>query len=429
MMEAGGVADEANVPLRLMNRNFLLLWQGQGVSQLGNQAFAVAMAFWVVDKTGSASLMGLLLAMRSLPMVLLAPVGGAVADRFSRLRVLILCDVIAGGAMVGLSIAMFSGRFSVPILVAMLFAVGLLSGVISAFFQPALGSSIPDLVPAERLSAANSLNQFSVQGAALVGQGVGGVLYRLLGGPQLFLFNGLSFFFSAVCSAFIRMPPMPQTSRRERLGLAASVRQFARTIREGFTYVLQTPGLLGYIAAPASYNFFSFAVFVLLPFFVRINLNAGAEWYGFLLAAMSAGAVGGFIIAGLVRFTGAARARFVTALIVVAPVPMLTVGFVHRPAIALVMSFGLGALIGMINVNLMTLLQANTPAELRGRVIGLWTALVSALTPLGMALGGFAGDLTGKNIPLVYTTCGAINLLITALTVSRSSTQRYLSRA
>jgi MFS transporter, DHA3 family, macrolide efflux protein len=411
---------------RLANRDFLLLWQGQAISQLGNQAFSLGMAFWLLEATGSASLMGLLLASMMLPMALLAPIGGAVADRFPRIRILIVCDGIAGIALLLLAAAMLSGRCSRPVLVVLLFAVTLASGVVSGFFQPALAAAIPDLVPKERLAAANSLNQFSIQAAQLIGQGVGGVLYQLLGAPRLFLFDGLSFLFAAGSESLVRIPPRPP---RERLGFAASARQFAASIREGFAYVRRTPGLLPFMAAPASYNFFTMAVFPLLPFLVKLNLHAGAEWYGFLVAAIGGGTIAGFLLAGLLRVAGEARARFLLVVMPLSPTPLILAGFVHRPVLALPVAFALGAMLGLINVNLATLLQSSTPPELRGRVMGLWAALATSLAPLGMALGGFAGDLTGKNIPLVFTTCGALTVLIIGATVGRRSTRRFLARA
>ncbi|HEV3459943.1 MAG TPA: MFS transporter [Thermoanaerobaculia bacterium] len=425
---AGAAAEPAGAlvsgaPGRLFNRNFLLLWQGQAVSQLGNQAFALAMAYWTLEATGSASLMGLLLATMSVPVPLLAPIGGVLADRFSRIRILVVCDVVAGLALLIQSFAMFSGRCSQTVLVAMLFAVALLSGVVNGFFLPTLSACIPDLVPKERVNAANSLNQFSVQAATLLGQGLGGVFYRLMGGPRLFLFDGITFLFCAGSEALVRLPQGPA---KERLALGAGARRFAASMREGLAYVRRTPGLLNFIVCPATYNFFTMAVFVLLPFYVRMNLHAGAEWYGFLIAAVSCGSIVGFVIAGTVRLAGTARVRYLVALIAVAPVPMTIAAFVHRPAVGLVVGFALGVMLGLINVNLLTLLQTKTPAELRGRVLGLWTSLVNGLMPIGMMLGGFAGDLTGKNIPLVFTTCGVLTLIITAGALSRRTTRQYL---
>jgi DHA3 family macrolide efflux protein-like MFS transporter len=424
-IEAGG-ALAGNPSERLFNRNFLLLWQGQAVSQLGNQAFALAMAFWTLEATGSASLMGLLLATLNLPVSLLSPIGGVFADRFSRIRILVVCDLIAGLAMLVQSGAMLSGRVQRPVLVAMLFAVALIAGVVNGFFLPALSAAIPDLVPAKRLNGANALNQFSVQAAILLGQGIGGVFYRLLGAPLLFFFDGLTFLFCAGSEALVRLPPRPPS---ERLGLGAGARRFAASIREGLAYVRRTPGLLNFIVCPAAYNFFTMAVFVLMPFYVRINLHAGAEWYGFLIAAVSCGSIVGFLLASLVRLAGAARVRFLVVLIAVAPAPMAIAGFVHRPVLGLAIGFALGVMLGLINVNLLTILQTTTPPELRGRVLGLWTSLVNGLMPIGMMLGGFAGDLTGKNIPLVFTTCGVLTLAITFAALSRRTTRRFLSQS
>lgn len=411
---------------KLVNRNFLLLWQGQAISQLGNQAFSLGMAFWVLEATGSATLMGLLPACMMLPNALLAPIGGALADRFSRIRILVVCDCVAGMAILVQAAAMWSGRLSTPTLVALLFAVATIAGVVNGFFQPTLAAAIPDLVPAGRLTAANSLNQFSVQASQLIGQGVGGVLYPLLGAPLLFLFDGLSFLFAAGSEALVQVPPQPP---RERLGLAASVRQFGASIREGFAYVRRTPGLLPFMAAPASYNFATMTVLPLLPFFVKLNLHAGAEWYGLLLAAISFGTIAGFLAAGLVRVTGEARARFLLVLIPLSPTPLLVAGFVHSRGLALLVGFALGAMLGLINVNLVTLLQSSSPPELRGRVMGVWAALGTAVAPLGMALGGLAGDLTGKNIPLLFTAAGTLTVSVIAASLGRRSTRRFLARA
>jgi MFS family permease len=129
-----------------------------------------------------------------------------------------------------------------------------------------------------------------------------------------------------------------------------------------------------------------------------------------------------------VRFHGVARARFLVALFCVAPLPMAVAGYVHQKALGLAIGCALGMMVGLLNVNLATLLQATTPAELRGRVLGLWTSLVSGLVPLGMLAGGFAGDLTGKNVPLIYTTCGVLALVITCAAVGRRSTRQFLAQ-
>src|SRR5207244_850436 len=110
-----------------------------------------AMAYWVAEKTDKASLMGLLLAVGTLPAVLLGPAGGVLADRFSRIRILVTCDLVGGLTMLGVSLLMLYGHTSISTLVALLFVAATILGVIRGFFQPAISSVIPDLVPKDRL--------------------------------------------------------------------------------------------------------------------------------------------------------------------------------------------------------------------------------------------------------------------------------------
>src|SRR5688572_3288011 len=225
---------------RLWNRDFFLLWQGQTVSQLGSQAFHIAMMSWLLRATGSASLMGLLMFTALLPGVVLGPVGGTFADRHSRIRIALVCDLLAGAAVLALSLAMFDPRVerlepaAVRFVIALMFGVSALLGILRAFFTPALSAAIPDLVPRERIPAANSLNQISVQGSSLLGQAIGGVLFQVLGAAFLYLIDGLSFLFAALCAFLIRLPPRAAVPRPV---AAHPFRQFFRETADGFRYI------------------------------------------------------------------------------------------------------------------------------------------------------------------------------------------------
>ena len=412
---------------RLLNRNFLLLWLGQSVSQLGNQAFVIAVAFWIVEETGSASLMGLLTASASLPGVLLSPIGGTFADRHSRIRILIVCDLLAGLGILGLAVALFLAPDRVSLLVALLFAIQILEGAIRAFFLPALSASIPDLVPEEKLEAANSLNQFSMQAWLLIGQATGGILYRVLGAPLLFLVDGLSFLLAAVSAMFIRLP---EERRREAVPEetgASPFRHFLHETAEGFRYVWGRRGLRDFLLTTSLVNFLLMPVLVLLPFYVRIYLEKGAAWYGFLMAALSAGTVAGFLLAGTLRLRGQARATGIIAGLLTLPLLFGILGFLRSPGLALAGAFLGGAALGFINVQLAAMIQGSTPRELRGRVMGLLATLSGGLIPLGMALGGFAGDLTRKNVPLVYSICAVLAMLVIVVATSRRECREYLA--
>jgi MFS family permease len=412
--------------VRLLNRNFVLLWVGQTISQLGNQAYALAVSFWLMEKTGSASLMGLLMTVSNLPGVVLAPFGGTFADRHSRIRIIIVCDFIAGIGVLGLTAAAFLLPDRVHLLVSLLFGVAVLLGVNRSFFVPAIAACIPDLVAKPQLAAANSINQFSVQTAVFVGQAAGGVLYRLIGAPMLFLFDGLSFFISAASSLFIRLPEKPRERDAAKTGREA-FRSFMRDTGEGFQYVWANRGLRNFVLSVSVINLLIMPVVVLLPFYVRLFLHKDAAWFGFLMAAISVGAVVGFLMAGGLKLQGHARARGILAGLIVLPLVFGTIGFLRLPAAALAGAFVAGAALGFINVQFAALVQGSTPRELRGRVLGLLNTMTGGLVPIGMALGGFAGDLTNKNVPLVYAVCGALAIVVVLLTTSRRESREYLA--
>jgi len=339
-------ATPAAAPVRLWNRNFFLLWQGQTVSQLGNQAFEVAMMFWILEKTGSASLMGLLMGLSTLPGVILAPFGGTFADRHRRVRILVVCDLIAGLGILLLTGLLYTSP-PVKVFLKALFAIALLGGILRSFFMPAIQAAIPDLVPRERLASANSLNQFSVQTSLLLGQAAGGLFYQLFGAPLLFLVDALSFLFASGSSSFISLPPTAPVQRAEG-GIWQILRGFFAETASGVHYVLERKGLRDFVVIAALLNFLFSPVIVLLPFYVHNQLGAKAAWYGYLLAAMSAGSIAGFALAGILRLRGKTRGWALLGGLVVGPGLFGILGSIVLPWLALVVTFLGGLALGVV---------------------------------------------------------------------------------
>ena len=196
---------------KLFNKDFLILWHSQLVSQLGSQAFTVAMLFWIKHLTGSATLMGTLLMASMIPGAILGPVGGVIADYYSRKKIIVWCDLISG-----ISVLLFTAMLLfLPnednLLLISLFVVSIVVGIAKAFFNPAVLASIPDIAPVSKVSMANSIHQSSTQLAMFVGLGLGGLLFRLLGAPLLFLFDGLSYIYAGIVQLFMVIPQgMPE---------------------------------------------------------------------------------------------------------------------------------------------------------------------------------------------------------------------------
>lgn len=415
---------QAARPSKLFNHNYFLLWQGQTVSQLGNQAFSIALALWVKQTTGSASLMGIMLMVSSLPAVLLGPLGGAFADRYSRRRIIILSDFLGGLAVLILAGFMFFMPEATNVNIALLFFASILIVVLTTFFNPAITAAIPDLVPEERLTSANSLIQFSYQLSIFIGQGLGGTLFRLLGAPVLFLIDGLTYLFSAVSESFITIPQsIPEQSK----DLRDTFREYGADIATGFRYVWHKSGLRELVFVSALLNFFMAPILLLLPFYVEDFLGATADWYGFLLASYGLGSMLGFLAAGAVPISGKIRGRLMLIFIVVEPLGYCLLGFAITPWVALLITLLGGILSGFVLVNITTLLQMTTPGDVRGRVFGLLGTISGALTPLAMGLAGVVADLTGQNIPLIYIACGVIAALLALAISTNQGFRHYLA--
>ncbi|MCG8604554.1 MFS transporter [bacterium] len=314
-----------NDPIKLLNRNFFLLWQGNFVSQLGSQAFAIAIIFWMKHTTGSASLMGFLLMVSLLPSVILGPIAGTLADQYSRRKIIILSDIISGVAVILLAILIFVGPDRNDLLLTAIFAVNLLLGCVRTFFGPAISAAIPDLVPEEQINAANSLKQSTEQISVFVGQGLGGYLFALFGAPILLLIDGVSYLFSALSESFIRIPqtlPEKASSWREK------IQTFKTDTVAGFRFVWNQSGLRAVFFAAAFLNFFMTPFGLLLPFYVEDFLHVTPAWYGYLLAAVGFGSLIGFGAAGILRISGQRQTFGVIVSLILASGSIAAISFV-----------------------------------------------------------------------------------------------------
>ncbi len=319
-------------PKRLMNRNFFLLWQGQMVSQVGSAVFSIAMMFWIKHATGSATLMGLIAMVSALPMVIFGPIGGTFADRHSRRLIIIYGDILRGLINLSIAFLLFLAPGAIEATFIWLFAGSIIGGIIMSFFNPAISASIPDLVPKDKIAAANSLNQFAVQLTSFLGMGIGGVLYRVLGMPFLALVNGVTFLFSAISETFITIP---QDIPEKNGNLKEALSSFKMDLVEGMSYIWQRKGLRTLIFGFSVMNFFSVPIIVLFPFYVEDFLLATPDWMGYLAAAYGFGAMGGYIFAGAVNLSGSTRKNLLIFCLLFQTLLMIGFGLVLVPWLAL----------------------------------------------------------------------------------------------
>lgn len=397
---------------KLFNKDFVLLYQGQFVSRLGSQVFMIAIVLWIKAVTGSASLMGIVGAITSGVAIILGPFAGTFTDRVSRKRIIVITDTLNGFLMVFFALSAMLWPQRIGLLIAIMLTTSILSAVISSFFGTAISAAVPDIVPKDKLPAANSFGMFSQTITSFVGKGIGGILYTVIGGPMLFLFNGISFLFSAVSEMFISIP---QTIPEKQKLFREEAKVFKQQVIEGFKYVGKVSGLRNLVIISALLSFFTTPIIILLPFYVEKYLHLEDQWYGYLLAIYSVGTLLGYFSAALFRYKKISRAFLLISAIILESAMYGVLGLVTSVSLAVILAFMIGLVSGYTMVNITTILQITTPPELRGRVFGVLSTIEGSLSPIAMALSGIIADLLDQNIPLIYLCSGIIMVLVSSL--------------
>lgn len=365
----------------LRARNYRLYFVGHLTSQTGSWIEMTAVAWILYELTNSAILLGLGGLCRALPMILFGLVGGAVADRVPRRRLL----VSAESAMLVLSsiigIIAVAGQLQFWHLYLLSFA----SGTLQAFSVPARQALFPELVARAAMPSAVTLNAVAVRSAGFIGPSIAGAALAFSGHALPFLLNAVSFLAMLAALAAMRLPARAPARDTVRLGLRADMRQ-------GLRFVLHNPLLKGVLGLEIFAGLFGHNS-ALITIVARDVLNAGPQGLGSLLSALAAGGLFGMLL--MVLFHTERRGR--TILIAGATYTLLLMGFGLSGwmGLSLVLLFGLGATDGIWGVSRNTVVQLAVPDGLRGRVMSVVFLVTRGSTPFGHFTSGLAASFVG----------------------------------
>lgn len=344
----------ALLPLR--NRDFRLLWTGQGVSALGNFVHNVALPFQILALGGGAIELGLWSGIFAAASLVFAFFGGAIADRLPRRTVVLASDLFAGIVVASIAVLAATGLLRIE----HLYFEAALFGATESFFQPAVSALLPEIVPVDVLQAGNALRGTSRQVALLAGPVVGGFLVALSGPALAFGVDAATFLFSFLALA-LASPP-----RRELPAGASLLRQ----VRDGLSYTFSVPWLWIFIFGWALVLFGQVGPLnVGLPIFVRDALHGDAQLFGWLTAALGAGqVVTGLILAQVkIRRVGIGICLFgITGGLAVAGM-----GAIREVPATLLFAAIFGAQLVGVGVLWTTAVQKHVPQEMMGRVMSI----------------------------------------------------------
>lgn len=368
------------------SRDFRLLWSGQTVSMIGDAAFVVALGWRTYSLSGSGAL-GVVLMLQAIGLLLTLLVGGALADRFSRRRLMIASDLGRAAIVAGLVVIESTGNSSTALFGLIAFLTGLGSG----FFMPAFGGIVPLVVEQPHLSSANALIGVSRQLSLVVGPALAGLLYDPIGPAAVFGVDAASYLFAAALVWLARPRPY---EREEREGAV-------REVAAGFRYVASQPWLWVTILLFSIFLMVVIApVQVLLPELVAEHFDRGVGAYGVVFAAQGAGMVMGALLFAHVSPT---RNRGVLSYVLWTLNALAIVLFVLSPWFALALGFALlrGAALGFGIAVWETMLMARVPEGLLSRVISVDYFGSVGLMPIGLVAAGAASELASPEALLV----------------------------
>lgn len=379
-------------------RNFRLYFLGQVISVSGTWMQRVAQSWLVLELTDSGAAVGGVTAFQFLPILALAPMGGLIADRMDKRRVLYVSQSLAG--LIALTLGTLVLTETVELW--MVYALALALGMVGAFDNPSRNAFVMEMVGRSRLTNAVGLNSVLINGARIIGPAVGGVLIVTVGIAACFLINAASYLGLIVALALMREDqlerPVPEQRGRGQLV-------------EAFRYVRSEPALAVPLAMMAVVGLFTYEFEVTLPLMARFAYGGDADTFGLMFATMGVGAVaGGLWAATRGERPGRVLIRISYALAGVVAVAAI-VPYLWMEVVALVG-------VGMASTSFLTLgnsiLQLESRPEMRGRVVALRAVAVLGSRPIGAPLVGWVGEHLGPRTSLALGAAAAAAVAVWA---------------
>jgi MFS family permease len=378
----------------LGEREFRLLFLGRMVSLFGSAFAPIALAFAVLDLTGSPSDLGLVIAAGFVPQIFFILVGGIWADRLPRHHVMVVSDLLAGGAQAAIAALVLTGVAEIWHLVAL----QVVRGVATSFFFPAAQGIVPQTVSARLLQEANALLRLTRNGTQIGGVAAGGILVAVIGSGWALAFDAATYFAGAVFLLALRLPR----------DLTMPERHFVRELREGWDAFRSRAWLWGIVLQFSVVNAAGVGAWAVLGPVVAVDDLGGAAAWGFILAAQAAG----FIVGGM--FTLRYRPDRLLLVATLATFPMaLPIVLLAVPAPVVVIAlaaFAAGFGMEIFGVFWDVAMQQQISPDQLSRVYS-YDALGSfVFIPLGAAVAGPAAESVG----VTETLAGAAAVIVAA---------------
>jgi MFS family permease len=364
-------------------RAFRRVWIGSAVSNIGTWMQTFALGFYVADLTEAAAWSGAIAALEFLPTAILGPIGGALADRYSR-RGLLLASTIGQALLTALLTAVVANGDPAPEVIAI---YALLNGCIWALGFPAFQAILPELVPPDQIPGAVGLSSAQWNLGRVIGPAIGGAVYHWAGIQWALAINTVSFVAVVIALVGVALPGPVASAPRSILG----------SIADGWRYVRSDPGQRTVVSTYALLGLCLGPFIGLVPAFVVKVLDAGPGASAAMITAQGLGAV----VTGVAVGTIGPRLGLDRLLLwscVALPVALIGYAFSPGVVVAVLSIFVVGLLYFAVFTSLSSITQLRAPANFRGRVLAINNLALGLAYPAGLFIQGALGDAIGLRV-------------------------------
>jgi MFS family permease len=401
----------------IFNKDFVLVALGQIVSIFGNQILRYALPLYLLNQTGSAALFGAVLACSFIPMLLLYPIGGIIADRVNKRNIMLILD-LSTAILISLFYLLMGKIDIVPLMTSTMI---ILYGIQGAY-QPAVKASVPALVEARHIMKANSVVDTINSLASMLGPVIGGILFSVIGLLPIIYTSVGCFLASAAIDIFIHIPFAKRKAARNIFATGWG------DIKDSFRFMFKEQPVLWKISMIFASSNLLLTSLVLIGFPVLITRHLGFapdtanRLYGYSQGVIAAGAVLGGLLAGTLSKKLKPKASPLLLLgcslsILMAGIALQTMSTPMGSYV--ILSIGGGLLLTLhtlFQIQMLTYLQLLTPKDLIGKVVSVFICVVMGTTPLGQVIYGFLFEKVGSGAYLPFYAAALAMMGISILT-------------
>ncbi|MGN4818983.1 MFS transporter [Bacillus cereus group sp. MYBK139-2] len=373
-------------------RNICLYSIAKTVSLFGSSIYSFALGLYVLQITGSALNFAITLILGTIPMIVMNPFAGVIADKVDKKKLVVCMDVLSGCVLI--TVYILSSDYGLNLFIV--YTTTFLMTVLTTFFGIGLEAAKPNIVSKKRLMSLNSISKIIDSISLILGPMLGGIVFAVFDMKTFIIINGISFILSAISILFINFKLCEQYINEE-----CSIREikFIKDIKEGYSYLMERESLKNTFCILISLNFFlGFAVTVPLPYIINTVLNLSSKQFGMIQGTFPVGMIIGAMVVKKItdRFSYSYLLKklssMLSVIMIISGIPVLFKSFEVNDFVFVitycVIMFFLGLMIALIDIPLIYFMQREIPDEYRGRVLSIGLSIGKMMQPIALALSG-----------------------------------------